>query len=131
MFQVPPFIDFMVTWLALSNSFWNPFLYWLLNNHFRRVSKELLLSKVSVTVKWNSNYACSAAGVLCRADIASRRVSDGDRRVTVDSLIGLWVRMIDWEGLVTCIQHRTLRWANLKERAHMEHIEEDEKILLK
>ncbi|XP_069704974.1 trace amine-associated receptor 1 isoform X1 [Periplaneta americana] len=44
--KVPPFIDFVVTWLALSNSFWNPFLYWLLNNHFRRISKELLLSKV-------------------------------------------------------------------------------------
>jgi hypothetical protein len=47
--QVPPFLDFMITWLALSNSFWNPFLYWLLNNHFRRISKELLLSKVRVT----------------------------------------------------------------------------------
>ncbi|XP_068083217.1 trace amine-associated receptor 8c [Anabrus simplex] len=44
--KIPPFIDFLVTWLALSNSFWNPFLYWLLNNHFRRISKEILLSKV-------------------------------------------------------------------------------------
>ncbi|KAJ9598181.1 hypothetical protein L9F63_011143, partial [Diploptera punctata] len=44
--KVPPFIDFIVTWLALSNSFWNPFLYWLLNNHFRRICKELFLSKV-------------------------------------------------------------------------------------
>ncbi|EFN81772.1 Beta-3 adrenergic receptor, partial [Harpegnathos saltator] len=41
----PPFLDFLATWLALSNSFWNPFLYWLLNNHFRRISRELLYSK--------------------------------------------------------------------------------------
>ncbi|KOB69395.1 Uncharacterized protein OBRU01_16905 [Operophtera brumata] len=39
---VPPSLDFIVTWLALSNSFWNPFLYWLLNSHFRRISNELL-----------------------------------------------------------------------------------------
>ncbi|KAI5636237.1 7 transmembrane receptor (rhodopsin family) domain-containing protein [Phthorimaea operculella] len=40
--KVPPTIDFIVTWLALSNSFWNPFLYWLLNSHFRRISNDLL-----------------------------------------------------------------------------------------
>lgn len=44
----PPFLDFLATWLALSNSFWNPFLYWLLNNHFRRISRELLYTKVSI-----------------------------------------------------------------------------------
>lgn len=44
----PPFLDFLATWLALSNSFWNPFLYWLLNNHFRRISRELLYTKVSL-----------------------------------------------------------------------------------
>ncbi|KAK0160074.1 hypothetical protein PV328_007519 [Microctonus aethiopoides] len=42
----PPFLDFLATWLALSNSFWNPFLYWLLNNHFRRISRELLYTKI-------------------------------------------------------------------------------------
>ncbi|KAL2726993.1 trace amine-associated receptor 9 isoform X1, partial [Vespula squamosa] len=42
----PPFLDFLATWLALSNSFWNPFLYWLLNNHFRRISRELLYTKL-------------------------------------------------------------------------------------
>lgn len=46
--RAPASLDFLATWLALSNSFWNPFLYWLLNNHFRRISKELLLSRVSV-----------------------------------------------------------------------------------
>ncbi|KAG7298711.1 hypothetical protein JYU34_017118 [Plutella xylostella] len=40
--KVPPILDFVVTWLALSNSFWNPFLYWLLNSHFRRISSDLL-----------------------------------------------------------------------------------------
>ncbi|GJQ86299.1 hypothetical protein Trydic_g8995 [Trypoxylus dichotomus] len=43
--RAPPPLDFLATWLALSNSFWNPFLYWLLNNHFRRISRELLFSK--------------------------------------------------------------------------------------
>lgn len=46
----PPFLDFLATWLALSNSFWNPFLYWLLNNHFRRISRELLYTKVSAYI---------------------------------------------------------------------------------
>ena len=65
----------MVTWLALSNSFWNPFLYWLLNNHFRQVSKELLLSTVSVTV---------SSGVCCAAGVVGVSV-----RVAVESVIGL------------------------------------------
>lgn len=46
--RAPPGLDFLVTWLALSNSFWNPFLYWLLNNHFRRISRELLFSRVRI-----------------------------------------------------------------------------------
>ncbi|XP_057652217.1 trace amine-associated receptor 1 [Diorhabda carinulata] len=45
--RAPPSLDFLATWLALSNSFWNPFLYWLLNNHFRRVSREILFNKFS------------------------------------------------------------------------------------
>lgn len=48
--QVPPMLDFLVTWLALSNSFWNPFLYWLLNNHFRRISSELISSGVIILI---------------------------------------------------------------------------------
>ncbi|GLV41769.1 uncharacterized protein CBL_12058 [Carabus blaptoides fortunei] len=44
--RAPAPLDFLATWLALSNSFWNPFLYWLLNNHFRRISRELLLNKL-------------------------------------------------------------------------------------
>jgi len=61
----------MVTWLALSNSFWNPFLYWLLNNQFRQVSKELLLSKVRVTVN-----GTVVQQVLCAAGVVSLRVSE-------------------------------------------------------
>uniref|UniRef100_A0AAG5DSJ1 G-protein coupled receptors family 1 profile domain-containing protein n=1 Tax=Anopheles atroparvus TaxID=41427 RepID=A0AAG5DSJ1_ANOAO len=37
--------DFCVTWIALSSSFWNPFLYWLLNARFRKICKELFTSK--------------------------------------------------------------------------------------
>ncbi|KAJ3664505.1 hypothetical protein Zmor_000065 [Zophobas morio] len=43
--RAPAALDFLATWLALSNSFWNPFLYWLLNNNFRRISRELLFSR--------------------------------------------------------------------------------------
>ncbi|XP_053671050.1 5-hydroxytryptamine receptor 1A [Anopheles nili] len=43
--KIPPSIDFCVTWIALSSSFWNPFLYWLLNARFRKICKDLLTSK--------------------------------------------------------------------------------------
>ncbi|XP_038112473.1 trace amine-associated receptor 1 [Culex quinquefasciatus] len=43
--KIPPSIDFCVTWIALSSSFWNPFLYWLLNARFRRICKEMLSSR--------------------------------------------------------------------------------------
>uniref|UniRef100_A0A1A9WXJ0 G-protein coupled receptors family 1 profile domain-containing protein n=1 Tax=Glossina brevipalpis TaxID=37001 RepID=A0A1A9WXJ0_9MUSC len=43
--KLPPFLDFFVTWTALSNSFWNPFMYWLLNSDFRHLSKQMLPSK--------------------------------------------------------------------------------------
>ncbi|XP_017773962.1 PREDICTED: 5-hydroxytryptamine receptor 1-like [Nicrophorus vespilloides] len=43
--RAPAGLDFLATWLALSNSFWNPFLYWLLNNQFRRISRDLLFSR--------------------------------------------------------------------------------------
>ncbi|XP_065089728.1 trace amine-associated receptor 8c [Ochlerotatus camptorhynchus] len=43
--KIPTSIDFFVTWIALSSSFWNPFLYWLLNARFRRICKEMLSSK--------------------------------------------------------------------------------------
>ncbi|KAK9508608.1 hypothetical protein O3M35_006134 [Rhynocoris fuscipes] len=44
--KMPEFLEFTCTWLALSNSFWNPFLYWLLNNNFRRISRELFVTKI-------------------------------------------------------------------------------------
>ncbi|GLV41782.1 uncharacterized protein CBL_12071 [Carabus blaptoides fortunei] len=44
--------EFLATWLAQSNSFWKPFLYLLLNDHFRRISRKLLLTiNCSVGVK--------------------------------------------------------------------------------
>lgn len=49
-FQIPPSIDFCVTWIALSSSFWNPFLYWLLNARFRRICKEMLSSRVIIMI---------------------------------------------------------------------------------
>ena len=52
--QIPPAIDFCVTWIALSTSFWNPFIYWLLNARFRKICKDLLTSKVWYI--WNENF---------------------------------------------------------------------------
>ncbi|KAJ6647512.1 hypothetical protein Bhyg_02735 [Pseudolycoriella hygida] len=49
--KVPPFLDFIVTWTAISNSFWNPFIYWLLNAHFRRLGKELFINKCFTPVE--------------------------------------------------------------------------------
>ncbi|XP_033247561.1 5-hydroxytryptamine receptor 1A [Drosophila miranda] len=43
--KLPPFLDFVVTWTALSNSLWNPFMYWLLNSDFRRLSRQLMPNK--------------------------------------------------------------------------------------
>lgn len=53
--KVPPFLDFLVTWTAISNSFWNPFLYWLLNAHFRRISRELLTQSSVSTAAITTN----------------------------------------------------------------------------
>ncbi|ENN73854.1 hypothetical protein D910_12194 [Dendroctonus ponderosae] len=39
--RAPPALDFIATWMALSNSFWYPFIYWTLNNHFRRICREI------------------------------------------------------------------------------------------
>jgi len=57
--KVPPFLDFLVTWFAISNSFWNPFLYWLLNERFRHVCKEIILSVV------RKNYRNIMGSILC------------------------------------------------------------------
>ena len=40
--EVPPNLEFVVTWIAISNSFWNPILYGLLNKSFRSVAFELM-----------------------------------------------------------------------------------------
>ncbi|XP_073995994.1 trace amine-associated receptor 8c isoform X3 [Rhodnius prolixus] len=64
--KMPEFLEFTCTWLALSNSFWNPFLYWLLNNNFRRISKELFMTKIlcrgKKTPPSNSLQCCSVPG---------------------------------------------------------------------
>ncbi|XP_066248611.1 trace amine-associated receptor 8c [Euwallacea similis] len=39
--RAPPALDFIATWMALSNNFWYPFIYWTLNNHFRRICREI------------------------------------------------------------------------------------------
>ncbi|XP_014290904.1 muscarinic acetylcholine receptor M5 isoform X2 [Halyomorpha halys] len=64
--KMPDFLDFIVTWMALSNSFWNPFLYWLLNNNFRRISKELFLTKVLCRGKKSPTQCCTVPTPLSR-----------------------------------------------------------------
>lgn len=44
---MPPAVDFIITWIALSNSFWNPFIYWALNRKFRRISRSIIKTKVT------------------------------------------------------------------------------------
>lgn len=46
--QLPVFLDFLVTWTALSNSLWNPLMYWMLNVEFRHLSRRLLTWRVCV-----------------------------------------------------------------------------------
>ncbi|XP_052860781.1 5-hydroxytryptamine receptor 1D [Anopheles cruzii] len=57
--KIPPSIDFCVTWIALSSSFWNPFLYWLLNARFRRICKDLLTSKCTTGSRSSLEEKCS------------------------------------------------------------------------
>ena len=40
--EVPHNFEFVVTWIAISNSFWNPILYGLLNKSFRSVAFDLI-----------------------------------------------------------------------------------------
>ncbi|XP_065170945.1 probable G-protein coupled receptor 21 isoform X2 [Atheta coriaria] len=59
--RAPAALDFIATWLALSNSFWNPFLYWLLNNQFRRISRELLFGRFCCSKpKEEKQHNCSS-----------------------------------------------------------------------
>ncbi|XP_050295525.1 trace amine-associated receptor 1 [Anthonomus grandis grandis] len=39
--RAPPSLDFVATWMTLSNSFWYPFIYWILNSQFRRICREI------------------------------------------------------------------------------------------
>ncbi|GLH15198.1 Uncharacterized protein GBIM_19568, partial [Gryllus bimaculatus] len=56
--KVPPFLDFLATWLALSNSFWNPFLYWLLNSQFRLACREMIVDRVLCRRRERSKSQC-------------------------------------------------------------------------
>ncbi|XP_065340301.1 trace amine-associated receptor 1-like isoform X1 [Cloeon dipterum] len=80
--KVPPFMDFLVTWVALSNSFWNPFLYWLLNTNFRRISKELLLTKLlcrrSAAATPRRTHCCSSLAQVPAVAGATLRAGGGD-----------------------------------------------------
>jgi hypothetical protein len=40
--DVPKNFEFIVTWIAISNSFWNPILYGLLNKSFRNVAIDVI-----------------------------------------------------------------------------------------
>ncbi|CAG5074397.1 Similar to Taar6: Trace amine-associated receptor 6 (Rattus norvegicus) [Cotesia congregata] len=78
----PPFLDFLATWLALSNSFWNPFLYWLLNNHFRRISRDIINTKIFCRRKQlgpNKNCCATSTGGLDVCSIGGFDISGIDR----------------------------------------------------
>ncbi|CAO1431342.1 unnamed protein product [Diamesa serratosioi] len=72
--KVPPSIDFAVTWFALSNSFWNPFLYWLLNAHFRSICHDMLTSMCFRRKKMNQKSnehkeRCCSISIECDHDL--------------------------------------------------------------
>ncbi|XP_034944357.1 trace amine-associated receptor 9 [Chelonus insularis] len=78
----PPFLDFLATWLALSNSFWNPFLYWLLNNHFRRISREIIYTNILCRQKPlgpKKNCCATSTGGLDVCSIGGFDMSGVDR----------------------------------------------------
>ena len=45
-FQSPPAIDFVVSWLAATHTFWSPVIYWMLNDQFRRASHRFFIRRV-------------------------------------------------------------------------------------
>ncbi|XP_018319349.1 uncharacterized protein LOC108732852 [Agrilus planipennis] len=59
--RAPPTLDFLVTWLSMSHTFWNPFLYWLLNNQFRRICRELFFTRIfcrTMSKKKSIQHSC-------------------------------------------------------------------------
>ncbi len=47
MFQAPSYVDFFVSWLAASHSFWTPTIYWMLNPKFRRAVRRFFIKTVA------------------------------------------------------------------------------------
>lgn len=42
-------VDFFVSWLAASHSFWTPAIYWMLNPKFRRALRRFFIKTVRST----------------------------------------------------------------------------------
>ncbi|XP_025201329.1 trace amine-associated receptor 1 [Melanaphis sacchari] len=61
--KMPPAVDFIITWIALSNSFWNPFIYWALNRKFRRISRNIIKTNIFRRKKYNSSVISSSCNV--------------------------------------------------------------------
>ena len=40
-------MDFFVSWLAVSHSFWSPVIYWTLNERFQRATLRFFIKKVN------------------------------------------------------------------------------------
>lgn len=106
----PPFLDFLATWLALSNSFWNPFLYWLLNNHFRRISRELLYTKVRVNadnftfaIQWFSRFI-STIGRDASLEINTRTRTPATRRIELTRLHHLLSAFFSRKALLSSVE---------------------------
>ncbi|XP_050421607.1 trace amine-associated receptor 1 [Adelges cooleyi] len=61
--KMPPAVDFVITWIALSNSFWNPFIYWALNRKFRRISRSIIKTKIFCRKKYSSSIVSSSCHI--------------------------------------------------------------------
>ncbi|XP_070505572.1 trace amine-associated receptor 1 [Chironomus tepperi] len=71
--KVPPIMEFIVTWFAISNGFWNPFLYWLLNAHFRSISHDMISStcfrRRRSKMEDSKHHSCTMSSMECDHDI--------------------------------------------------------------
>ncbi|XP_040563469.1 trace amine-associated receptor 8b [Lepeophtheirus salmonis] len=71
----PSVVDFVVSWIAASHSFWSPFIYWLLNEKFRRATLHYYITKIRclpLPLTWSSE-----AGMDTIGDVVSAGVNGG------------------------------------------------------
>ncbi|TRY77252.1 hypothetical protein TCAL_00124, partial [Tigriopus californicus] len=65
----PASVDFFVSWLAATHTFWSPIIYWMLNEKFQQASHRYLIRQVlcrPLPLDWN--FSCESDGDNCSPD---------------------------------------------------------------